>query len=128
MRKLVILLALLLPATLLRAENLRVAHIFSDHMVLQRETFVPIWGWGEPGKTVTVEPSWCEGRTVSAKVAKDGPWCLNIETTEAGGTVIGFDGNAPALMAPSMVIAANTETSCQRILATVRKYLTKLPY
>ncbi len=85
MRKLVILLALLLPATLLRAENLRVAHIFSDHMVLQRESFVPIWGWGEPGKTVTVEPSWCEGWTVTAKVAKDGTWCLNIETTEAGG-------------------------------------------
>ena len=85
MRKLVILLALLLPATLVRAEDLRVAHIFSDHMVLQRESFVPIWGWGEPGKTVTVEPSWCEGRTVTAKVAKDGTWCLNIETAEAGG-------------------------------------------
>ena len=55
--------------------TLRVAHIFSDHMVLQRESFVPVWGWGEPGKTVTVEPSWCEGGGVTAKVAKDGTWC-----------------------------------------------------
>ena len=85
MKRLAILLALLLSASLVRAENLRVAHIFSDYMVLQRESFVPIWGWGEPGKTVTVEPSWCEGWTVSAKVGKDGKWCLNIETTEAGG-------------------------------------------
>ena len=54
MRKLVILLALLLPATLTRAENLRVAHIFSDHMVLQRNTQAPVWGWGEPGAKVTV--------------------------------------------------------------------------
>ena len=74
---------------------LRVAHIFSDHMVLQRESFVPVWGWGEPGKTVTVEPSWCEGGGVTAKVAKDGTWCLNIETTEAGGphTVTITSGN-----------------------------------
>ena len=47
---------------------------------------------------------------------------------EAGGTVVGFDGNAPALMAPSMVIAANSAASCQRILDTVHKYLTKIPY
>ena len=85
MRKLVIFLALLFPAVLVHAESLRVAHIFSDHMVLQRESFVPIWGWGEPGKTVTVEPSWSEGWSVTAKVAKDGTWSLNIETGEAGG-------------------------------------------
>ena len=85
MKRLAILLALVLTASIVRAEEFRVAHIFSDHMVLQRESFVPIWGWGEPGKTVTVEPSWCEGWTVSAKVGKDGKWCLNVETGEAGG-------------------------------------------
>ena len=47
---------------------------------------------------------------------------------EAGGTVVGFDGNAPALMAPSMVIAANSAASCQRILDTVHKHLSALPY
>ena len=85
MRKFVILLALLLPASLVRAENLRVAHIFSDHMVLQRESFVPIWGWGEPGKTVTVETSWYGGKTATAKVGKDGKWSLEIKTGLAGG-------------------------------------------
>ena len=85
MRKILLLLALLLPASLVHAEDLRIAHIFSDHMVLQREAFVPVWGWGEPGKTVTVEPSWYGGKTATAKVAKDGTWRLDIETGAAGG-------------------------------------------
>ena len=85
MKRLAILLALLLTASIVRAEEFRVAHIFSDHMVLQRESFVPIWGWGEPGRTVTMEPSWCEGWTVTTKVGKDGKWSLKVETGEAGG-------------------------------------------
>ena len=84
MKKILILLALLVPMCGW-AEELRVAHIFSDHMVLQRETFVPVWGWGEPGKTVTVTPSWYEGKTATVKVAKAGTWCLNVETGAAGG-------------------------------------------
>ena len=84
MRKLLLLLALLLPASLANAESLRVAHIFSDHMVLQRESAVPVWGWGEPGKTVTVLTSW-NGVPVTAKVAMDGTWRVNVRTGEAGG-------------------------------------------
>ena len=49
MKRVLLFLALLLPVTL-SAEDLRVAHIFSDHMVLQRESTVPVWGWGDPGK------------------------------------------------------------------------------
>lgn len=74
----------LLAAVLLHAENLRVAHIFSDHMVLQRETDAPVWGWGEPGKTVTVLPSW-NLSPVTAKVAADGTWRVSVKTTQAGG-------------------------------------------
>ena len=85
MKRIAWVVALLFSAALLRAEDLRLAHIFSDHMVLQREAFVPVWGWGEPGKTVTVEPSWYEGKTATAKVAKDGTWRLDLETGAAGG-------------------------------------------
>jgi sialate O-acetylesterase len=76
--------AFLLAAVLLQAENLRLAHIFSDHMVLQRETDAPVWGWGEPGKTVTVLPSWSLS-PVSAKVAADGTWRVSVKTAQAGG-------------------------------------------
>ena len=84
MRKLITILALLFSAALLQAQNLRVAHIFSDHMVLQRDTQAPVWGWGKPGETVTLLPSW-SGVPVTAKVAKDGTWRVNVETGKAGG-------------------------------------------
>ena len=47
---------------------------------------------------------------------------------EAGGTIVDFDGGFPPLMRTSMVVAANSEDNCRRILDTVHKHLTKLPY
>lgn len=78
--------ALLLAANLLPArEPLKLASVISDHMVLQRETETPVWGWGNPGAKVTVAPSWEEKPNYSAKVQKDGSWRLSIKTPEAGG-------------------------------------------
>lgn len=48
-----VLLVALSPAILLRAD-VRCPAIFGDHLVLQRELPVPIWGWAEPGESVTV--------------------------------------------------------------------------
>ena len=94
MRKILVLLALLLPSALLLAEDFRVAHIFSDHMVLQRESAVPVWGWGDPGAKVTVTTSWNTAKA-EAKVGKDGTWRLYLQTGEAGGpyTVTVKSGN-----------------------------------
>lgn len=36
------------------ARNLRLAHIFADHAVLQRDMPLPVWGWAEPGGLVEV--------------------------------------------------------------------------
>ena len=33
----------------------RMACIFTDHMVLQRDQPLPVWGWAAPGRVVTVE-------------------------------------------------------------------------
>jgi len=38
---------------ILHAE-VRLPAIFSDHMVLQRDRPLNIWGWGEPGENVRV--------------------------------------------------------------------------
>ena len=95
MKKILVILALsLLPAVLFSAENLRVAHVFSDHMVLQRETQAPLWGWGVPDRIVSVLTSW-NGRTETARVASDGTWRVNLTTAEAGGpyTVTVWCGN-----------------------------------
>jgi sialate O-acetylesterase len=51
--------------------GLGLAGIFSDHMVLQRERRVSIWGWGDKGKEVTVEFA---GQSVSVTARDDGFW------------------------------------------------------
>jgi sialate O-acetylesterase len=53
--------------------------------VLQRETTAPVWGWGDPGKTVCVKTSW-DGRTVKTKVTDDGSWRVQVVTGAAGGS------------------------------------------
>ena len=66
------------------AQGLQMSHLFSDHAVLQRETSVPVWGWGEPGKGVAVKCSW-NGKTVKTTVGDDGAWKVWVNTGEAGG-------------------------------------------
>ncbi|MDH3528104.1 MAG: sialate O-acetylesterase, partial [Acidobacteriota bacterium] len=34
--------------------NLSLARLFSDHAVLQRGKQLPVWGWTDPGESVTV--------------------------------------------------------------------------
>lgn len=64
--------------------TLVLSHLFTDHAVLQQETTLPVWGWGDPGKTV--ELSW-DGNTYKTKVLADGSWRVNITTGKADGTV-----------------------------------------
>ena len=84
MKKLTIISILLSLASLLPAQSLQLPRVFSDHMVLQQQASAPVWGWGEPGKTVTVQTSW-NGATVKTKVADDGAWHVNVATGAAGG-------------------------------------------
>ena len=59
------------------------------------------------------------------------PWdyaAASLILLEAGGTVCDFTGALPTLYKPSMFIAANTREHCERILATVHKYLSAVPY
>jgi len=57
--------------------------LFSDHMVLQRDTTVAIWGWGNPGSTVSVSSSW--GESNKGVADKSGKWITELKTIEAGG-------------------------------------------
>ena len=103
MKRILLVLALLLPAVLLSAEDLRVAHIFSDHMVLQRESTVPVWGWGKPGTKVSVTTSW-NGRQVETKVAKDGSWRVEVETR---GVMKRTDSNTMIILSGNDAIKLN---------------------
>ncbi len=51
--------------------EVNVAGIFHDHMVLQRNLRIPIWGWGPPGEKVTVQ---IKSITRSGLVDRNGRW------------------------------------------------------
>src|SRR5690606_35108453 len=38
--------------------ELRLGNLFTDYMVLQQNATTTVWGWGEPGKTVSLQGSW----------------------------------------------------------------------
>lgn len=59
--------------------------LFSDHVVLQQQDSVPVWGWGEAESTVRIVGSWSSQDTVTAQVADDGRWKTKIRTTRHGG-------------------------------------------
>jgi sialate O-acetylesterase len=51
--------------------DVRLSNLFSDHMVLQRDLPAPIWGWAEPGETVSVS---FQGKTATATTDAKGAW------------------------------------------------------
>ena len=59
--------------------------VFSDHMVLQRNSTVAVWGFSDPGENIRVCGSWSSGDTVRAKATNDGHWRVDIKTGDAGG-------------------------------------------
>ena len=59
--------------------------ILSDGMVLQQNSDVNLWGKAEPGKTVTVKPSWSTA-SIHATADKGGKWLAVVKTPEAGFT------------------------------------------
>jgi sialate O-acetylesterase len=61
----------------------RLASLFSDNMVLQQQSSVPVWGWGTPGERVSISASW--GRNAATEVSSDSSWSLQVPTPGAGG-------------------------------------------
>jgi sialate O-acetylesterase len=62
--------------------NIRLPGLLSDNMVLQRDMQVPIWGWADPGESVSVELG---GNIAETNAAADGKWKLFVGPLEAGG-------------------------------------------
>lgn len=61
---------------------LRLPSIIGDHMVLQENSNVKIWGWAEPNKEVPIIPSWSQD-TVRTKSTGDTKWLASIQTPAA---------------------------------------------
>ena len=52
------------------------SNIYTDHMVLQRDLPARIWGYAQPGDTITVDFA---GQSAGAKVDKDGVWKVELK-------------------------------------------------
>ncbi|WP_299537458.1 sialate O-acetylesterase [Ulvibacterium sp.] len=68
---------------LLKAE-VTLPDIFSDNMVLQRNTEVSFWGWGNINEEVTITTGW-DQKQYTVKTPLDTKWKVLITTPEAGG-------------------------------------------
>ena len=64
----------------LQAGDLKLAPVISDHMVLQREKPVAIWGWADPGESVTVSFG---GQSKAATADAAGKWELRLDPLSA---------------------------------------------
>jgi sialate O-acetylesterase len=60
--------------------EVRLPGVFADHMVLQRESPVAVWGRAEAGEGVTVE---FQGQRKTAAAAADGRWQVTLDPLKA---------------------------------------------
>jgi len=63
--------------------QLSIADIFSDHMVLQRNKTVPVWGKASPGLPVTVQFA---GQSKSTTTGNDGKWMIELSPLTVSST------------------------------------------
>ncbi len=79
---------LLLVGPLASAE-LKVANVFGDHMVLQQEMPIRVWGWAAPGATVQVNLTDLRNAAATKLQADDdGKWSVELPPRKAEGKTL----------------------------------------
>ena len=64
--------------------EVRMPSVFTDHMVLQQNSMVRIWGQANEKSTVCLSASWNKEKH-TVRSGKDGKWQIEIRTPSAGG-------------------------------------------
>ncbi len=79
--------------------------IFADHMVLQANAPVPVWGWAEPGDTVTVEFA---GQKKNAVADVSNHWTITLDpmpvSSKPRKMIISSDSNDPAIQYSNLLV------------------------
>lgn len=81
MKKIIVFAGLFLVACSVSA-NIRLPKLFNDHMVLQRDQSIPVWGWADPKEKVTIR---FNHQTKTATTDKTGKWIIRLDPEPAGG-------------------------------------------
>lgn len=68
--------------TLIAFADVKLASPFGDHMVLQRNALIPIWGMADPGEKITVV---FEKQRETVTAGADGKWMVKLNKLKAGG-------------------------------------------
>jgi len=68
-------------ATGLGWAEVRLPAIFSDHLVLQKSSEVPVWGWAAGGEKVTVQVA---GQSAQTQADGNGRWMVKLNLEQAG--------------------------------------------
>jgi sialate O-acetylesterase len=64
--------------------NISLPEIFSDNMVLQQKSEVPVWGWAKTGESVVIKADWMDS-VITAVADTQGKWKIILKTPSAGG-------------------------------------------
>lgn len=64
--------------------NITLPNVFSDNMVLQRNTEITIWGWANPKEEVKITPSW-NNQEYKVVANNHAYWTISIPTPKEGG-------------------------------------------
>jgi sialate O-acetylesterase len=67
--------------------EVKLPSVFSDHMVLQQGQKLPVWGWADPGESVTVSVA---GQVKKTKAGKAGTWDLRLKPLKASKSPVAF--------------------------------------
>ncbi|MCS6866491.1 MAG: sialate O-acetylesterase [Gemmataceae bacterium] len=97
MKRFLALVGVVLGAAPLPAADLKLAAIFADHMVLQRDKPVPVWGWADPHETITVSFA---GQTHTTVADAHGRWQVQLDKLAASAE-------------PRSLVAASSRGQCE---------------
>lgn len=64
--------------------NVSTPAIFGNHMVMQQNSEVKLWGWGKPMEKISVIGSW-DNDTLNTVTSNNAKWSVVLKTPEAGG-------------------------------------------
>ena len=74
--------ALTLAFALHAQADVRLPGVFGDHMVLQRDVRLPVWGWASPKERITVRLAQQVAKT---RANNAGEWRVDLDPMQAGG-------------------------------------------
>lgn len=80
------------------------SNILKDHMVLQRNSDVTLWGWADLNEEIIVVTSW-DNKEYRTKTPLTARWQLQVKTPEAGGPyTIQFKGKSNEIVLKDVLI------------------------